>query len=322
MLLSAVVTRDELALLVESITPLRVVIDERRGRTMTVMRPNAIELVPSLGLRIRGAAQMSWDVAGVGIPITLQSWQVVVAPRIATRGGSQVLAFEPVLENVDLKRVPGFVDDRIVEAVQKALAQHGSKLAWNLTRALSRRWALSTRVVPRRAFALTVADSSVEVTAEQLRLTIRLDARFEQLASAEKQPAAEATRSPTQGTRPPAEATRPPAEATRPPAKRTLSPFERLRAAAERVRAAQAARAAQGRARQPTGRSRQSRGSARRPRGSARPRRRARRARSATPQRVAPLARRRRGREPEIRGNEPQAPYAADHGSPSGGAKL
>ncbi|MDF2694645.1 MAG: hypothetical protein K0S65_3028, partial [Labilithrix sp.] len=108
MLLSAVVTRDELALLVESITPLRVVIDERRGRSMTVTRPHAIELVPERGLRIRGAARMSWDVAGVGIPVTLQSWQVLVAPRIATRGGSQVLAFEPVLENVDLKHVPGF----------------------------------------------------------------------------------------------------------------------------------------------------------------------------------------------------------------------
>ena len=279
MLLSAVVTRDELALLVESITPLRVVIDERRGRSMTVTRPHAIELVPGRGLRIRGAAQMSWDIAGVGIPVTLQSWQVLVAPRIATRGGSQVLAFEPVLENVDLKRVPGIVGDRIVEAVQKGLAQYGNKLAWNLARALSRRWALSTRIVPSRAFALTVADSSVEITAEQLRLTVRLDARFEQLASAEERlqaeatpPPVEATRPPVEATRPPAEATRPPVEATRPPVEAiealppvhgTLRPMERFRAATERLHAAQVARAA--RSRRVPAKSRTPRGAASRP---------------------------------------------------------
>ena len=275
MLLSAVVTRDELALLVESITPLRVVIDERRGRSMTVTRPHAIELVPGRGLRIRGAAQMSWDIAGVGIPVTLQSWQVLVAPRIATRGGSQVLAFEPVLENVDLKRVPGIVGDRIVEAVQKGLAQYGNKLAWNLARALSRRWALSTRIVPSRAFALTVADSSVEITAEQLRLTVRL----EQLASAEERlqaeatpPPVEATRPPVEATRPPAEATPPPVEATRPPVEAiealppvhgTLRPMERFRAATERLHAAQVARAA--RSRRVPAKSRTPRGAASRP---------------------------------------------------------
>jgi hypothetical protein len=192
---------------------------------------------------------MSWDVGGVGIPITLQSWQVLVTPRIATRGGSQVLAFEPVLENVDLKRVPGIVRDRIVEAVQKGLAQHSNKLAWHLARALSRRWALSTRVVPSRAFALTVADSSVEVTAEQLRLTVRLDARFEQLASAGERPAAEGTRPPVEATRPPVEATRPPVEVIEalPPAHGTLRPMERFRAATQRLHAAQVARAARSR---------------------------------------------------------------------------
>lgn len=294
MLLSAVVTRDELAQLVESITPLRVVIDERRGRSISVTRPHAIELVPERGLRIRGAAQISWDVAGVGIPVTLQSWQVLVAPRIATRGGSQVLAFEPVLENVDLKRVPGIVGDRIVEAVQKGLAQYGNKLVWHLARALSRRWALSTRIVPSRAFALTVADSSVEITAEQLRLTIRLDARFEQLASAEERPqaeatppSAEATRPPVEATRPSAEGTRPPVEAMRPPAEATpapveatrppieaiealppvhgtLRPMERFRAATERLHAAQVARAA--RSRRVPAKTRTPRGGASRPR--------------------------------------------------------
>ena len=266
MLLSAVVTRDELAQLVESITPLRVFIDERRGRSMTVARPHAIELVPKRGLRI---PRRRADVVGRRRSRHPHYASVLAGPRRAADRHARRLAGPRVRARARGRRPEG--RSRVLRRQDRRGDREGSRAAGQQA-CVERR----TRPLPtlgpldegrsRRAFALTVADASVEVTAEQLRLTVRLDARFEQLASTEERPPAEATRPPAEATRPPAEGTRPsaeearpPAEATRPPAEGTSPPaeetrppegtrppLERLRGAVERLRAAQAARAVRG----------------------------------------------------------------------------
>lgn len=174
MLVTAAVTKAEILSLVEKLTPLRIGIDERRGRSITLGRPR-LELVPNAGIRLRGDARLTWDVAGVAIPVTLNAWQVLLVPRIASRGASRVLAFEPVIEMLDLKGVPGFLDDKIAKTIADSLAQNREKLAWNFSKLLSKRFALPTKIGG-GAFALAATDGAVGVSADELKLTLKFEA--------------------------------------------------------------------------------------------------------------------------------------------------
>ncbi|HVJ89949.1 MAG TPA: hypothetical protein VM580_09100, partial [Labilithrix sp.] len=171
MLLTGVIPKAELFALIAALTPLRVTIDERRGRSVTLNRPQAA-LIAGKGLRLRGDARVVWDVAGVPIPVTLQTWQLVLVPRIVSRGAWRVLAFEPVVEKLDLRHVPGFVDEKIVTAIRDALARGDDKLAWNFSRTLSKRWPLSAKLLPLRDFELVAADGAVTVTDAEVRLEL------------------------------------------------------------------------------------------------------------------------------------------------------
>lgn len=175
MLLTAAITKREIASLVEALTPLSVSLDERRGRSITLGRPR-LELVPNAGLRLRGDARLTWDVAGVAIPVTLQAWQVLLVPRFVTRESGRALAFEPAIEVLDLKRVPGFLDDKIARALGDAIAQNRGKLAWELGRALGKQLALPVRMGG-GVLGLTVADGAVAVTEVDVKLTLRFEAQ-------------------------------------------------------------------------------------------------------------------------------------------------
>lgn len=188
MLLTAAVTKAEIAALVDALAPLSVSLDERRGRSITLGRPR-IELVPEAGIRLRGDARLTWDVAGVAIPVTLQAWQVLLMPRIVER---RALAFEPVIEILDLKRVPGFLDDKIAGAISDGIAQNRAKLAWPFARTLSKQLALPARIGG-GAFVLAAVDGAVGVSEEDVRLTLRFEAGVERARraapSSERRPA-------------------------------------------------------------------------------------------------------------------------------------
>lgn len=187
MLLSAVVTKDELVALVEAITPLRIAIDERRGRGVTIGRPRAVYLVPGQGLRVRGDARIAWDVAGVGITITIPTWQMMLVPRIAARGRARVLAFDPIVEALEMKLVPGFLDERIADVLRDGIAQNRRKLAWEFSRTLSKRLPLPARIGPARLFEIAATDGTVTVTASEVRLTVTMEARIEKPEAARSQ---------------------------------------------------------------------------------------------------------------------------------------
>ena len=178
MLLTAVVTKAELASLVDALTPLRITIDEKRARSVTLGRPE-IELVPGHGLRLRGDARIAWDVAGVAISVTLQAWQVLLVPRIASRARSRVLSFEPVIERLDLKLVPGFLDDKIAGAIRDGIAESRHRLAWDFARTLSRRLPLPARISPARSFEILAVDGEASVSESELRLSVRFEARID-----------------------------------------------------------------------------------------------------------------------------------------------
>lgn len=185
MLLTAVIAKAELALLIESLTPMRIVIDEKRGRVVTLNRPT-VELVAGRGLRLRGDARVVWDVAGVTIPVTIQTWQLLLVPRVVARAKTRVIAFEPVVEELDLKMVPGFLDGKIASAIRDGIAQNRDRLAWDFGRTLSKRLNLPARVLPAKAFEIRAIEGGVAVTDTELRLDILFEAKVEDRVLAAK----------------------------------------------------------------------------------------------------------------------------------------
>lgn len=175
MQLCATLTKDDLSSILEQMTPLRVAL--RPPRVIALGRPTKVELVAGAGVRVRGDARFSWNVGGLTIPVTLRSWQVLLVPSFAARDGGHVLAFDPVLESLDFKNLPMFLDGRIAEALKDGLAAQRSKLAWKFEEHLSLVRALPDRLSPAGEVKLAPTGGSVTVTATDLRLTLEFGFR-------------------------------------------------------------------------------------------------------------------------------------------------
>ncbi|MCL2724303.1 MAG: hypothetical protein FWD69_07690 [Polyangiaceae bacterium] len=178
MRLSAVLTKNDLLRAIEEITPLDFEISRRPRRTISLGRPWHVELVADAGLRIAGSARLRWEIAGLVIPVTVRAWQILLVPFVAVRDGVHVLAFEPTLEHLDFKHIPGFLDERIVETVNEAIAAQRSKLVWNFSKTLAVHRALPDKLTPHRCFDLSPADGEVTVSTTEMALTIHIDANM------------------------------------------------------------------------------------------------------------------------------------------------
>jgi hypothetical protein len=174
--LSAVVTKDDLTLLIEQLTPLA--LELGGGRSVTFGRPERVELVPTKGLRLRGSARLSWDFAGLEFPVTLRAWQLLLEPIVSVlRDGSYSLRFEPVIEELDLRNVPSFLDGRIASAINEGLASQKKKLAWSLSRALGVRVAFPARVSPRGRFELVPNGAQLVISDRAIEMTVSFQSR-------------------------------------------------------------------------------------------------------------------------------------------------
>jgi hypothetical protein len=175
MKLSLVVTRDELAALAAELVPARFVFkDERRG-AVSFGRALAVELVPATGLRVGGDARVTMAVAGVDVRIVVRAWRLLFCPTIRRdAAGVPSLEFDPVLEQLDVERVPAFLDDRIREGVSEALDAQRRKLAWRFAERLSTTRGMPARMAPSGIFRLSVSAASVVVTREEIRFDVEL----------------------------------------------------------------------------------------------------------------------------------------------------
>jgi hypothetical protein len=178
MLISAIVNRDELALVLESLLPLRVVLDAERDRSV-IFEHASVELVRGQGIRLRGDARVSWDVAGVAIPIRVEAWQLLLEPRVGAvvAGKTHLIALSPTLERFELRSCPSLVAGRIGEALERGLGRARDRLAWDFGKTLSRRFFLPARVDPARALDFAVTGGACAVTGDELAFRVELSAR-------------------------------------------------------------------------------------------------------------------------------------------------
>jgi len=190
LLATAVIPGTDLARLVETISPFRVTIDEKRGRAITLERPT-LELVSGEGIRLRGSGLVSWDFAHVPIPVRINAWQFLLVPRVASHGKSHVLSLEPRLEELEVGMVPGMVDEKIAGAIRRAIARNQNRLAWDFGRTLSRRLPLPAKVSPTSTFAIFPVGGEASVSQDDVRLALRFEALFELQSKPEQAAVAE-----------------------------------------------------------------------------------------------------------------------------------
>jgi hypothetical protein len=175
MKLGLVITRDELAALAAELVPARFVFEDERWGAVSFGRALAVELVPATGIRVRGDARVTMAVAGVGVQIVVRAWRLLFRPTIRTdAGGVPSLAFDPMLEQLDVERVPSFLDDRISEGVNAALEAQRRKLAWRFAERLATTRAMPARMSPSGTFRLSASAASVVVTRDEIRFDVEL----------------------------------------------------------------------------------------------------------------------------------------------------
>lgn len=173
--LCAILTKDDLASAIEQLTPLQVTLRQRR--VICLGRPSKVELVDGAGLRVRGDARFTWDVGGLPIPVSLRAWQVLLVPSFGQLDGRHVLAFDPVLEALDFKSVPMFLDARITAAINDGLAAQKNRLVWDFEKRLSLVRRLPDSVAPGGELVLGPSGGQVTVSADDVRITLDFELR-------------------------------------------------------------------------------------------------------------------------------------------------
>jgi hypothetical protein len=173
MRLQATLTRDDLHSLVDELMPVTIRLGQK-GK-LSLSDPSQIALVAARGLRVSCHAHGSWEVLGVGVPITLTSLEVLLEPSFAMRPEGDVLVFKLQIESADIARVPGMIAGRIVDLVNVELTEKHVELAWRFRKTLSHEFSLPSSLENLASIALTATSGSLEVTAEALVLTVAFE---------------------------------------------------------------------------------------------------------------------------------------------------
>lgn len=174
----AVLTKADLVRFIDEMTPFDVEISRRPRRLISLGKPTEVELVAKAGLRVQGDARIVWEMASLPVSLTVRRWRLLLRPVFVPREGQSLpaLALDPVMEELDLKRTPGFLDDRVSEAVNEMLLAQRGKLVWDFGRSLGFERPMSDKIAPLKDFVLHPVHGNVEITASEVVLSFDFDA--------------------------------------------------------------------------------------------------------------------------------------------------
>jgi len=177
MLLQANLSRGDLAHFLGMLTPLTIRLSEPAGplHELVISPPDTIELVPARGLRIVTTLLLSWTVAGVEVPIKANLAQLLLLPTIAVRDGRNALVFSLLLEAIDLRHVPGFLDAPILERINRAFAEQDATLSWDFIKTLSFDFKMPSRMTSVDRITLNAGKGVVRVTGEAIHVAVSFE---------------------------------------------------------------------------------------------------------------------------------------------------
>jgi hypothetical protein len=166
----AILQRQDLSLLVGHLLPMTIHLD---GARLSLRDPTEISLLPDVGLRVACKADIHWPVLGIEVPVAVNALHVIIRPEIANSSNPPAaLVFKLEIEHADLAGLPTFVDNRITERANAALAAKHAEMAWDFVKTLSHTFPISKSLVPIEAIDLGVSDARVKVTSEAVGLAI------------------------------------------------------------------------------------------------------------------------------------------------------
>lgn len=181
--ITARLERHEIERLLGELLPARIdlgALGEEPGRRwIQIDRPHEVAFVEGAGLRVRTKASLQWTALGFAIPATLNDVELLLRPEIATDAEGAKLVFVPSLGDLDIKRLPGFLDEVVAGRINAALAEEGDLLAWHFGRQLGIEVPMPSNLDPVSTFGLRPGEATVRVEPTALVFELELEARFE-----------------------------------------------------------------------------------------------------------------------------------------------
>jgi hypothetical protein len=153
--------------------------DDDEQRWIRIDPARSVDFAAGTGVRIDVSGQLAWTVAGVVVPLTIHSAQLLLTPLVVGKGSEGRLVFRPSLEKMDLKNVPGLIDSGITGLVNRRLESEGDKLAWHFGRDVATRFPLGKDFVEAESFVMATGAASVHVLADAIAFDLPLSMAFE-----------------------------------------------------------------------------------------------------------------------------------------------
>ncbi len=169
--------------LFRALVPLRIDLsNEKDGtRTIDIESLKHVELIPEEGVRIVGAARVTWPLGGFNLPVTLDeaSVKLVLSSGVKGETGGRALQLRIVIELADVPMLPEFAEASIIKRINEALASSGPLLDLDLEALVRRHIDLPRAVLPKTALLTRLSDLHVSVTTSALTVTGTVSGEFE-----------------------------------------------------------------------------------------------------------------------------------------------
>ena len=182
MWLEAIITQEDLVEVLKEFLPVKIYLhkeDEEmdKDRWLLLQPATEVTLVPDEGLRVTCPAEFSWSIAGVSPTIKLDKLRVLLRPEVVDRGARGfTLDFHIKVEEADFHSLPDFIDAKIANTVNAALAT--KKLPWHFGEMLTRTVPLGKLFEPVEALNVKVTWGEERIKAEVLVLVISFKLSF------------------------------------------------------------------------------------------------------------------------------------------------
>ena len=177
MLLQANITRADLGSFLRRLTPLAIRLSDvdHPVREVVIAPPDRVELVADRGLRVVTTLSLHWTMAGLEVPITATSAQLLLLPALVATEDRQALVFSFHLEAVDLRHVPAMFDETIRDRINKAFEKEDAKLSWDFLRSLTFGFEMPARVSSVNRITLRADGGTLRVSEEGFHLGVSFE---------------------------------------------------------------------------------------------------------------------------------------------------
>lgn len=172
MRLRATLEVKDVEVLLAELLPFRVRLDADDDRKFAdVMRPRDVRIVANQGIEVTCDATLSWPVPVVGaVRIEVEDVTLLMPISVSNSVEGARIFFGVRLQNMDVRAVPGRIDDALVRRINRELETHRTGFDWGIGETLTLRLDLPNLLVPLDAFRTWFGDLTVNITEAAVEL--------------------------------------------------------------------------------------------------------------------------------------------------------